>query len=84
MTSLDDFEEDLRNGGFVQIEVTDLTNATKPFVAGRLAAWQKDSDKHKQDVGEDAYDAMETFYAVIARLFGNGSLGCVRLTASVH
>jgi hypothetical protein len=61
---------------------TDLTSETKPFVAARLAAWRKDSAGHTHEYGESAYTALETFYAVVARLFANGSLGCVRLVAN--
>jgi cyclopropane fatty-acyl-phospholipid synthase-like methyltransferase len=82
VTSLGDFEADLRGNGFVQIDATDLTDATRPFVSARLAAWQADSDKHIRDLGQDAYDAMENFYVVVARLFKEESLGCVRLVAS--
>jgi cyclopropane fatty-acyl-phospholipid synthase-like methyltransferase len=82
VTNLDEFEEDLRGNGFAQINATDLTDETKPFVSARFAAWQKDSDKRIRDLGKDAYDAMENFYGVVARLFKEGSLGCVRLVAS--
>ena len=82
VTNLGDFEEDLRGNGFVQINATDLTGETKPFVTARLAAWQKDSDKHIRELGKDAYDAIENFYVVVARLFKEESLGCVRLVAS--
>ena len=83
MTSLGDFEDDLRGNGFVQIDATDLTESTKPFVVARLAAWRKDSDKHIRDLGKDTYDAMENFYVVVARLFEEENLGCVRLVARV-
>jgi cyclopropane fatty-acyl-phospholipid synthase-like methyltransferase len=82
VTNLGDFEDDLRGNGFVQIDATDLTGETKPFVTARLDAWQKDSDRHIRDLGKDAYDAMENFYVVVARLFKEESLGCVRLVAS--
>jgi cyclopropane fatty-acyl-phospholipid synthase-like methyltransferase len=82
VTSLPEFAADLRGNGFVQVDATDLTDATRPFVAARLAAWQKDSDRHIRDLGKNAYDVMENFYVVVARLFEEGSLGCVRLVAS--
>jgi len=82
VTSMDDFAADLRAGGFIQVMPTDLTNEIKPFVAARVATWRRDSIKHVQDYGVEAYTALETFYAVIARLFDNGNLGCVRLVAT--
>jgi hypothetical protein len=53
-----------------------------PFVDARLVAWRGDADKHIRALGKDAYDAMENFYAVVARLFKDGSLGCARLVGS--
>jgi cyclopropane fatty-acyl-phospholipid synthase-like methyltransferase len=81
VTSMDEFSVDLQAGGFIQIVPTDLTDETAPFVAAREATWRRDAAKHIEDYGVAAYTALEMFYAVIARLFGNGSLGCVRLVA---
>ncbi len=83
VASLRDFEEDLYQNGFVQIDATDLTDATRPFVAARLVAWQEELVKHIRDLGRDAYDALESFYVVAARLFEEECLGCVRLVARV-
>jgi hypothetical protein len=82
VTSIDQFATDLRTAGFIDIRTMDLTEETKPFVAARLATWRRDSLQNTLEYGEDAYAALETFYAVVARLFDNGSLGCVRLVAS--
>jgi SAM-dependent methyltransferase len=82
MTGIDEFTTDLRTGGFIHIRATDLTDETKPFVAERLAAWQKNSVNHTHEYGEAAYVALETFYSVVARLFGNGTLGCARFVAN--
>jgi len=76
-----DFAADLRAGGFMQVVATDLTKEIELFVANRVTTWRRDSAKHTRDYGVGAYTALETLYAVIARLFGNGSLGCVRLVA---
>jgi SAM-dependent methyltransferase len=81
VTTIDQFMMDLGMAGFVQVRATDLTDDTKPFVAARLAAWQKDALTHKNQYGAAAYAAMETFYATVSRLFENGGLGCTRLVA---
>src|SRR5262245_6526450 len=81
MTTIDQFMMDLDTAGFVQVRATDLTDDTRPFVAARLAAWQKDSVTHKNQYGTAAYSAMETLYATVSRLFEDGSLGCTRLVA---
>jgi sarcosine/dimethylglycine N-methyltransferase len=81
VTNIEQFIMDLRAAGFVHIEATDLTGETKPFVAARLATWRNDSDKHRREYGLDTYAGLERFYDTVARLFENGSLGCVRLLA---
>jgi hypothetical protein len=70
-------------GGVVvwPIRATDFTDDTKPFVAARLAAWQKESVTHKDQYGTAAYATMETFYATLSRLLENGSFGCTGLVA---
>jgi len=81
VSSIEDFVADLQAAGLTQIVRSDLTDETKPFVAARVEAWRRDKSSHSRDYGEEAYATLETFYAVIARLFESGSLGCVRLVA---
>jgi hypothetical protein len=80
VTSIEEFTADLRAAGCL-VEVTDLTAAVIPFVGARLTTWRQDRISHTKEFGADAYAALETFYAVIERLFANGSLGCARLVA---
>jgi cyclopropane fatty-acyl-phospholipid synthase-like methyltransferase len=81
VTSIEEFAADLRAAGLPRFEATDLTAVVIPFVGARLATWRKDRVSHTKEFGTDAYAALETFYAVIERLFANGSLGCARLVA---
>jgi len=82
ITTIDQFTRDLHAAGFVHVTATDLTADTKPFVAARLAGWKNDSIAHKRQYGAAAFAAMENFYGTVARLFENGGLGCVRLSAN--
>src|SRR5262245_3697679 len=43
LTTSDQFMMDLGTAGFIQVRAMNLTDDTKPFVAARLAAWQKDA-----------------------------------------
>jgi hypothetical protein len=81
VTGIEEFTADLRAAGLPRVEVTDLTAVVIPFVGARLTTWRKDRISHTKEFGADAYAALETFYAVIERLFANGSLGCARLVA---
>jgi cyclopropane fatty-acyl-phospholipid synthase-like methyltransferase len=83
VTSIDDHVADLRAAGFVNITATDETADWAPFTHARLAAWRANHAAYATVQGEAAYAAQELFYAVIARLFASGSLGGVRLVASV-
>lgn len=83
VTSIDDYAADARAAGFVDIVAADLTSDWAPFAAERLVAWRQNHAAYAQIHGEAAYAAQELFYAVIARLYGSGSLGGIRLIASV-
>jgi sarcosine/dimethylglycine N-methyltransferase len=83
VTSIDDYATDARAAGFVDVVATDLTSDWAPFAAVRLVAWRKNHAAYAQTHGEAAYAAQELFYTVIARLYDSGSLGGVRLVASV-
>jgi SAM-dependent methyltransferase len=81
ITSQDQYARDLRDAGFSDVAVTDLTPDWAPFAAGRLAAWRQNGAAYAAVHGEGAYQAQELFYSVIARLYESGSLGGVRLVA---
>ncbi|HUC19741.1 MAG TPA: methyltransferase domain-containing protein [Acetobacteraceae bacterium] len=81
VTSIEDYAADLRAAGFIGIDATDLTDDWAPYAARRLESWRENHASYAETHGEGAYAAQELFYAVIARLYGNGSLGGVRLVA---
>lgn len=81
VTSIEDYANDLRTAGFVDIIATDLTSDWAPYAAARLAAWRENHSAYARVHGEAAYAAQEMFYAVIARLYESGSLGGGRLVA---
>lgn len=81
ITIQDGYARDLRDAGFGDVAVTDLTPDWAPFAAERLAAWRQNRTAYAAVHGEGAYRAQELFYSVIARLYDSGSLGGVRLVA---
>jgi sarcosine/dimethylglycine N-methyltransferase len=83
MTSIDDYVDDLRSAGFVDVTPTDLTSDWAPYAAARLKSWRHDHEAYARVHGEGAYAAQEKFYSVIAHLYDTGSLGGVRLTAHI-
>ena len=83
MTSIDEYVDDLRSAGFVDVTPTDLTSDWAPYAAARLKSWRQDHAAYARVHGEGAYAAQEKFYSVIAHLYDTGSLGGVRLTARI-
>jgi SAM-dependent methyltransferase len=83
MSSIDDYVDDLRSAGFVDVTPTDLTSDWAPYAAVRLKSWRQDHEAYARVHGEGAYAAQEKFYSVIAHLYDTGSLGGVRLTARI-
>ena len=83
MTSIEDYANDLRSAGFVDVETTDLTGDWSPYAAERLKKWRANHKAYARVHGEGAYAAQEKFYAIIAHLYESGSLGGVRLIAKV-
>jgi len=83
VTIIADYAADARAAGFVDVVTTDLTSDWARYAAERLAAWRQNHASYAQTHGEAAYAAQELFYTVIARLYDSGSLGGVRLVASV-
>jgi len=83
VTGTEAYVADLHVAGFTRIEATDMTDHWVPFVTARLKAWRENQTAYERDHGAAAYAEQERFYAAVARLFENGSLGGVRLVAQV-
>lgn len=81
VTSIDEFSSELRHARFVQITASDFTDVAAPLAVERLAMWRKDRAKHVLEYGEEAYAALDTFYALTSRLYADGHLGLTRLVA---
>lgn len=81
VTSIEDCAGDLRQAGLVDVVATDLTNDWAPYAAERLQAWRANRLAYAAVHGEGAWAAQELFYATIDRLYRNGGLAGVRLTA---
>ncbi len=81
LTGIEAFTADLRAAGFAEIAVTDLTGEWASFARERLPAWRSGRERHIRVIGEASYRAIESFYALIVRLYGTGNLGGLRLLA---
>jgi sarcosine/dimethylglycine N-methyltransferase len=81
LTSIADYVRDLHEAGFTAITATDLSDDWTAFCGARAAAWHADRTRHVRVHGEPIYSRLDTFYTMVLRLFGSGSLGGVRLVA---
>lgn len=81
VTSIEDYAGDLRQAGLFDVVATDLTDDWAPYAAARLAGWRRDREAYSAVSGQEAWAAQDLFYTVIDRLYRNGSLAGVRLTA---
>ena len=83
LTSIADYVRDLHEAGFTGIIATDLSDDWAAFCGARMAAWQADRPRHVRVHGEPIYTQLDTYYAVVLRLFDSGSLGGVRVVARI-
>ena len=81
LTSIADYVRDLHEAGFTGMTATDLSDDWAAFCGARMAAWQADRPRHVRVHGEPIYTQLDTYYAVVLRLFDSGSLGGVRVVA---
>jgi cyclopropane fatty-acyl-phospholipid synthase-like methyltransferase len=81
VTGIEDYANDMRATGFVDVAATDLTSDWAPHAAERLLLWRQNHEPYARVHGEGAYVAQEKFYSVIARLYESGGLGGVRVIA---
>jgi cyclopropane fatty-acyl-phospholipid synthase-like methyltransferase len=83
LTSIADYVRDLHEAGFTGMTATDLSDDWAAFCGARMAAWQADRPRPVRVHGEPIYTQLDTYYAVVLRLFDSGSLGGVRVVARV-
>ena len=81
LTSAADYEREMRDAGFIDFTVTDMTESWTNFCGGRVAGWQANKERHVRVHGLDTYTALEGFFLAVTRLFRSGSLGGIRIVA---
>ena len=75
-------EQFLRDAGFADIEITDMTETWKPFVTGRMNGFRAEEARNVAVHGRLVFDALDEFYTTMDRLFAGGNLGGVRVVAT--
>ena len=80
MSSVGDYEADLRGAGFDELVIDDMTDSWGEFCAGRAGAWRAARERHVHVHGEAVFATLDEFFTTVQRLFASGSLGGVRIT----
>jgi cyclopropane fatty-acyl-phospholipid synthase-like methyltransferase len=83
MTTAADYLQDVRSAGFTVIEATDMHDEWAAFCAARAATWRGDANRHRRVHGEAIFATLDVFFTTVRRLFESGSLGGVRIVATV-
>ncbi|XP_070562902.1 uncharacterized protein [Ptychodera flava] len=82
LQSWDKYQEDLRQAGFTDIQMTDLTDDWTKYTHDRLQSFVQNRDRHVRVLGEATTQALQTFYAVVSGIFAGGNVGGARLVAT--
>lgn len=81
LLSLNEYETMLRDTGFADIRVDDMTDGWTQFCAHRIAVFREQRSRHIQVHGEDIVNGLDDFYGTVNALFQGGNLGGVRVVA---
>jgi sarcosine/dimethylglycine N-methyltransferase len=81
LDSFEDYRSLIEQAGFEDVDCRDMSDSWADFVHGRLESFRRGRERFTRVHGEDAYRALETFYAAMDRLFSSGALGGVRWIA---
>lgn len=77
-----EYEEQLRQAGFCDIDFVDVADEWIPFTAGRAEAWDASEARNLHVHGARVTATMAEFYQSVARLFAGRNLSGVRLTCT--
>ncbi|MEL7279726.1 MAG: class I SAM-dependent methyltransferase [Pseudomonadota bacterium] len=81
LVSKADYEHSLRETGFDDVVLTDMSQDWEAFTAQRLTAFRASRAAYTGKHGEDGYAALLTFYEKMHGYFADGVVGGVRLAA---
>ena len=79
---IDDYAEGLREAGFENVHVEDMTEDWTGFVSQRLDAFLANRSAYETKHGVTGFEALEHFYKAVAGYFESGILAGVRVRAN--
>jgi SAM-dependent methyltransferase len=81
MTGVEEYQREVHAAGFTVVELSEMSDPWRAFVAERAAGWKGAADRHVRVHGIETYARLEGFFSAVQRLFEHGSLGGLRLLA---
>lgn len=78
---LDAYRAGLRDAGFADVEVVDMSEPWAAFVRQRWRDFRAQRERNLRLHGEEIVDGLDEFYRAVVALFDGGNLGGIRLVA---
>jgi cyclopropane fatty-acyl-phospholipid synthase-like methyltransferase len=75
------YENQLVESGFEQVDMDDVTPAWKDFTATRLAMFRATRSRNISVHGQETVDGLDDFYGTVSLLFQNGAVTGLKITA---
>jgi len=79
--TMSEYQDELSAAGFVNIELSDLSDEWTGFVTGRLESFIMDKQRNIKLHGERTVSGLEHFYTTVVTLFQQANLGGIRVIA---
>ena len=81
LPTLQEYEEQLVESGFVEVEIIDKTDCWKNFVRERMEKFTENRKRHIKIHNVEIVQELEDFYKKISQLFSGHNLGGLGVTA---
>ena len=79
--TISEYQDELSKAGFVNIELSDLSDEWTGFVTGRLESFIMNKQRNIKLHGELTVSGLEHFYTTVVTLFQQANLGGIRVIA---
>ena len=77
------YQADYRAAGFSISSIEDMSDDWQQFTSERHANFVRDRARQEEMHGADVATSLDRFYGTVAALFSGGTLGGIRISASM-
>ena len=79
----EEYEKILKEKGFKNIQITDMTETFMQFTNDRVQVWDANIEENKKIYGEDCANGWTSFVHTMVKLFKGGNLRGCNITATM-